>query len=173
MGGILQSDLWRFARQRPAMVFGFLVITVNLGLALFGPTIAPFPTQAPSGPALDPPGSRHWFGTDASGMDVFSRVLAARRIDFAIALVSTTIAFCLGVSLGVVSGYFAQGRPVGRAASALIMRAAELFQSFPIFVFALAPVGFSGPSLQNVIMVLAFSLFGDNLRIYLDPTNRR
>ena len=138
------------------MVFGFLVITVNLGLALFGPAIAPFPTQAPSGPALDPPGSRHWFGTDASGMDVFSRVLAAPRIDLAIALVSTTIAFCFGVSLGVVSGYFAQGRPVGRAVSALIMRAAELFQSFPIFVFALALVGFSGPSLQKVIMALAF-----------------
>lgn len=156
MDGFLESDLWRFARQRPAMVFGFLVIVVNLVLALVGPAIAPFATQAPSGPALVPPNPTHWFGTDASGMDVFSRVLAAPRIDLTIALVSTTIAFCLGVSLGVVSGYFAQGRRAGRAASALIMRTAEVFQSFPIFVFALALVGFSGPSLQNVIMALAF-----------------
>lgn len=156
MGDFLESDLWRFARQRPAMVFGFLVIAVNLVLAMVGPAIAPFATQAPSGPALEPPNATHWFGTDASGMDVLSRVLAAPRIDLTIALVSTTIAFCLGVALGVVSGYFAQGRRAGRAASALIMRTAEVFQSFPIFVFALALVGFSGPSLQNVIMALAF-----------------
>lgn len=156
MGGFLESDLLRFARQRPAMVFGLLVIVINLVLALVGPAIAPFATQAPSGPALVAPNPTHWFGTDASGMDVLSRVLAAPRIDLTIALVSTTIAFCLGVALGVVSGYFAQGRRAGRAASALIMRTAEVFQSFPVFVFALALVGFSGPSLQNVIVALAF-----------------
>ena len=48
MRGLLESDLWRFARGRPAMVLGFAVILVNFALALLGPAIAPFPTQAPA-----------------------------------------------------------------------------------------------------------------------------
>lgn len=156
MARFLPSDLWRFARERPGMIFGFIVILLNLGLALFGTLLAPFPTQAPSGDSLLAPNARHWFGTDVSGMDIFSRILAAPRIDLTIALVSTTIAFTLGVALGVVSGFFAGSQGPGRFASAAIMRAAEIFQAFPIFVFALALVGFSGPSTRNVVLALAF-----------------
>jgi peptide/nickel transport system permease protein len=89
-------------------------------------------------------------------MDIFSRVLAAPRIDLTIALVSTVIAFVCGVALGVVSGFFAQGERSGRIASALIMRIADIVQAFPMFVFALALVGLSGPSAKNVIIALAF-----------------
>jgi peptide/nickel transport system permease protein len=156
MRGLLDGDLLRFARGRPAMVFGFGVILMNLVLAAFGPSLAPFPAQAPAGGSLIPPNATHWFGTDVSGMDIFSRVLAAPRVDLTIALVSTIFAFALGVSLGVVSGFFARGRRAGRLASALIMRAAEVFQAFPIFVFALALVGFSGPGTRSVILALAF-----------------
>jgi len=154
--GFAESDLWRFARARPGMIFGFVVIVLNLFLAIAGPAIAPYPTQAPAGPSLVPPNATHWFGTDVSGMDIFSRVLAAPRIDLTIALVSTSVAFTLGVGLGVLSGFFAAGRTFGRIASAGIMRAADIFQAFPLFVFALALVGFSGPSMRNVILALAF-----------------
>ncbi len=60
------------------------------------------------------------------------------------------------MTLGVLSGFFAGGAGIGRLASGAIMRAAEIFQAFPIFVFALALVGFSGPSTRNVIFALAF-----------------
>jgi peptide/nickel transport system permease protein len=156
LDALRRSDLWRFARTRPGMVFGLIVIVLNVLLALLGPTIAPFPIQAPSGGGLIPPTRTHWFGTDVSGMDIFSRVLAAPRIDLTIALVSTAIAFGSGVGLGVISGFFAQGERPGRFASALIMRAADVVQAFPMFVFALALVGFSGPSTRNVIVALAF-----------------
>ena len=156
MRRLWDSDLWRFARLRPAIMFGLCVIIVNLCLAAIGPAIAPYPTQAPAGNSLIPPNGTHWFGTDVSGMDIFSRVLAAPRIDLTIALVSTVIAFVCGVALGVVSGFFAQGERSGRIASALIMRIADIVQAFPMFVFALALVGLSGPSAKNVIIALAF-----------------
>jgi peptide/nickel transport system permease protein len=154
--GFLDSELWRFARTRPSMIFGFVVIAINLLLALIGPLIAPFPVQAPAGASLTPPDATHWFGTDVSGLDIFSRVLAAPRVDLTIALVSTTVAFVCGVALGVLSGFFAEGTAVARFFSGAIMRAADIFQAFPLFVFALALVGFSGPSTRNVIMALAF-----------------
>ena len=150
------DDFWRFARQRPAMLLGLAVILVNIGLAVFGPLIAPWPVESPSGPSLERPSVAHPFGTDVSGLDILSRTMVAPRIDLTIALVSTTVAFALGVTLGVLSGFFARGALLGRIASAGIMRSADIFQSFPIFVFALALVGFSGPSTHNVILALAF-----------------
>lgn len=150
------SELWRFLRRRPLTMFGFVVILITILLALIGPEIAPKPTQAPAGPGLVPPGAEFWFGTDQTGMDVFSRVIAAPRIDLIIALVSTTLAFIGGVVLGVVSGFFAGEGRVPNAVSFLIMRTADILQAFPIFVFALALVGFSGPSTRNVITALAF-----------------
>ena len=156
MSHFLDSELWRFARTRPSMIFGFVVIAINLILALIGPLIAPFPIQAPAGASLIPPNATHWFGTDVSGMDIFSRVLAAPRVDLTIALVSTTVAFACGVALGVLSGFFAGGTAIARLSSGAIMRAADIFQALPLFVFALALVGFSGPSTRNVIMALAF-----------------
>jgi peptide/nickel transport system permease protein len=156
MRRFLESDLWHFARLRPAMMFGWAVIVLNLFLALVGPVIAPYPVQAPAGGSLRPPSAAHWFGTDVSGLDIFSRILAAPRIDLTIALVSTFIAFIAGVALGVVSGFFAEGERPGRIASGLIMRTADVVQAFPMFVFALALVGLSGPSTKNVIIALAF-----------------
>jgi len=150
------SDLWQFARGRPGMLIGLCIILVNFALALVGPLVAPYATEAPSSASLLSPSVHHLFGTDVSGLDIFSRVLAAPRIDLTIALISTTIAFAFGVALGVVSGFFAQAQRGGRLVSSLILRLADIVQAFPVFVFALALVGISGPSVRTVIVALAF-----------------
>lgn len=159
LGGAAREagDLWRFARTQPGFLFGLVVIVVTVFLALFGPWIAPYgPEEALSGQAVLPPNTDHWMGTDISGMDIFSRVIAAPRIDLTIALISTAVAFAAGVVLGVVSGFFAGARGLWALLSNAIMRGADIFQAFPLFIFALALVGFRGPSTQNVIVALAF-----------------
>lgn len=150
------GEFREYVARRPLMLFGAVVIVVTFVLALFGPLLVPHPTEIPAGPGLAPPSARFPFGTDAAGLDVFSRVLAAPRIDLVIALVSTIIAFVAGVVLGVLSGFFAGEGRMPNAASFLIMRTAEILQAFPVFIFALALVGFSGPSTRNVITALAF-----------------
>jgi peptide/nickel transport system permease protein len=156
MKKLMQNELWRFMRRRPLMLFGICIVTLSFFLAVFGEIIAPFPTQAPAGPSLVPPNTQFLFGTDVSGLDIFSRVIAAPRIDLTIALVSTTIAFLGGVFLGLISGFFSGHRGISNWISIGIMRTADVFQAFPIFVFALALVGFTGPSTKNVIIALAF-----------------
>jgi peptide/nickel transport system permease protein len=146
-----------FARKQPSFLIGLAIVAVTLFLALFGPLVAPYhPERALPGAGLLPPSLEHWMGTDVAGMDVFSRVIAAPRIDLAIALVSSLIAFVLGVVLGVISGFFAGAPGLGRFLSEGVMRAADILQAFPIFIFALALVGFRGPGVENVIAALAF-----------------
>ena len=146
-----------FARRRPGFIFGLVVVVATVFLAMLGPYIAPYhPERALPGAGLQPPSAQHWMGTDVSGMDVFSRVISAPRIDLAIALLATLIAFVGGVLLGVVSGFYAGARGVPRVASEAIMRGADILQAFPVFIFALALVGFRGPGTENVIVALAF-----------------
>jgi peptide/nickel transport system permease protein len=136
---------------------GLVIVLITLFLAVFGSAIAPYnPEYALPGISLTAPSVDHWMGTDVSGMDILSRVISAPRIDLTIALVSSTIAFVVGVFLGVVSGYFSGLPGPGRYFSEGIMRGADILQAFPIFIFALALVGFRGPGTENVIAALAF-----------------
>ena len=148
---------WRYASKHPSFMIGLVIVLITLFLAVFGPAIAPHnPEYALPGISLTAPSVDHWMGTDVSGMDILSRVISAPRIDLTIALVSSTIAFVVGVFLGVVSGYFSGYPGPGRYVSEGIMRGADILQAFPIFIFALALVGFRGPGTENVIAALAF-----------------
>lgn len=160
-GRAARSRAWRsfllFVRARPAFQLGLAIVAVSLFLALLGPTIAPYPPEtALPGEPLQPPSWEYPLGTDVSNMDIFSRVISAPRIDLTIALVSTAIAFAGGVLLGVISGFFGANRGVPRIVSEGIMRGADIIQAFPVFIFALALVGFRGPGMENVIAALAF-----------------
>ena len=146
-----------FIRARPAFQVGLAIVAVSLFLAVFGTAIAPYPPEtALAGDTLQPPSWRHPLGTDVSNMDILSRVISAPRIDLTIALVSTAIAFVGGVLLGVISGFFGGNRGLPRIVSEGIMRGADIIQAFPVFIFALALVGFRGPGMENVIAALAF-----------------
>jgi peptide/nickel transport system permease protein len=160
-GAAARRRAWRdfltFTRRRRSFQIGLVIVGVSLFLAVFGPEIGPYPTEtALPGAPLQPPSWRHPLGTDVSNMDIFSRVIAAPRIDLTIALVSTFIAFVIGVLLGVISGFFGGSPGVPRLISEGIMRGADIIQAFPVFIFALALVGFRGPGMENVIAALAF-----------------
>jgi peptide/nickel transport system permease protein len=151
------GSFFAFAKRRKGFMFGLVIVAVTIVLAIAGPYVGPYPPErALDGAGLLPPSFNHPMGTDVSGMDILSRVLAAPRIDLTIALVSSLIAFSAGVLLGVWSGFFAGKRGIGNIISEGIMRGADILQAFPVFVFALALVGFSGPSAGNVIAALAF-----------------
>ena len=102
-------------------------------------------------------------GTDATGMDVFSRVLYAPRVDLAIALLGTLLSAVLGVILGAIAGFYDGSGKVAGFGSAFIMRSADVVQAFPVFVFAIAVVAVLGQSIQSLVMAIAFV----NAPIYL------
>jgi peptide/nickel transport system permease protein len=151
-------------RVRPAFALGYIVVAAILLLAVFAPLVAPFdPEQANPAAYLQPPSWTHPMGTDATGMDIFSRVIYAPRIDLTIALVGTLLSAVVGVFLGAVAGYYESVGGLGAFGSGFVMRAADVLQAFPVFVFAIAVVAVLGQSLQSIIIAITFV----NAPIYL------
>lgn len=133
-------------------------------LGALAPLITPYdPVEADPAQFLQPPNVRHWFGTDAVGMDVFTRVLYAPRIDLTIAVAGTLLSAVVGCLLGAWVGYHSRGAGLRPKLSYLTMRAADVIQAFPVFVFAIALVASLGQSIQTVVLAIAFV----NIPIYL------
>lgn len=134
-----------------AVVVGGFLAFGSILLAVFGPLLAPYPPmEANPGHQLLAPSGEHWFGTDDVGMDVFSRVIAAPRIDLGIALSATVLALAIGTAIGGIAGYFRTWW------SEMIMRISDLIQSFPVFILAMVLVTITGQEIWIVVAVIAF-----------------
>jgi peptide/nickel transport system permease protein len=154
----------KIGRARPRFALGYLIVAAVVLLALLAPIIAPYdPVAADPVNFLQPPSWRHPFGTDAVGMDIFSRTIHAPRIDLTIAVAATLISAFVGTLIGAYVGFYSRERGLHAGLGYAIMRAADVLQAFPVFVFAIALVASLGQSLQTVIIAIAFV----NMPIYL------
>ncbi len=145
------------AAARPRFVIGYVIVGLVVISAIFAPVLAPYdPVTADAVRFLEPPGGEFFFGTDAVGMDVFSRVLYAPRIDLTIAVIATLISAVVGSLIGAWAGYFSRGNSFRSGLAFFIMRAADVLQAFPVFVFAIALVASLGQSLHTVVAAIAF-----------------
>ncbi len=154
----------RIALARPRYALGYAIVSLVVLLAVFAPWIAPFdPVEANSSQFLQPPDASHWLGTDAVGMDIFSRLVYAPRIDLTIAILGTMLSAVVGTGLGAWVGYYNATSGAQARLSYLTMRAADVIQAFPVFVFAIALVASLGQSIQTVVLAIAFV----NAPIYL------
>jgi peptide/nickel transport system permease protein len=141
--------LYRIAK-RPAALIGSLLLLVQLVAVLFGPLMTPYsPVEANPLETLQAPSLQHPLGTDVSGMDIFSRIVYATRINLIISIGAVGAAFLVGVPIGLLIGYY-RG-----PASGLIMRIFDFIQAFPVFVLGLALVSVLGQEIWNVAVVLA------------------
>jgi peptide/nickel transport system permease protein len=148
---IVEAPLPIPAERRRTVVFtGFGLLFLVLVLALVGPLLTKYdPVAANPTHALLPPSATHWLGTNAYGGDIYSRVVAAGRLDLFIGFVSVALGFIIATPLGALVGYSR-----GRWAT-VTMRVMDFIQSFPVFILAMALVAVRGPGTLNVILVIA------------------
>jgi ABC-type glutathione transport system ATPase component/ABC-type dipeptide/oligopeptide/nickel transport system permease subunit len=114
------------------------------------------PVLAPSDPlAMDiagrmaPPSAAHWLGQDEFGRDVLSRLLHGARISLSVSLATSAVAAIIGISAGMVGGYF------GGIAEILTVRLAEFMLAFPPILLALLVIAFTGPGTITLIVTMA------------------
>jgi peptide/nickel transport system permease protein len=154
----------RVLRQHQMFAAGYAIVFFVVLLSILAPWISPYsPITANPSDYFQSPRLSHPFGTDATGMDVFSRTIYAPRIDLTIAIGGTLVSAFFGVLIGSWTGYFQGTGGIRNVLSATVMRAADVLQAFPVFVFAIAVVAVLGQSIHAVILAIAFV----NIPIYL------
>jgi peptide/nickel transport system permease protein len=147
-------------------VFGLTVLVMMAGAALLAPQIAPWdPARQMLVKRLRPPAwearglREHPLGTDHLGRDILSRIVYGGRISLGVGLSAVTLSALIGVTLGLLAGFH------GGRADAVIMRVADVFLSIPYILLAMGVVFALGPSLLNVILVMAVTRWVQFARI--------
>lgn len=143
--------LSRFARRQPIGAASAVIMLIMVLAAVFADIIAPYsPTRNDVGPSLERPSAQHLMGTDQFGRDIFSRIVHGARISLYVGLVTTLLGTGAATILGAVSGF--RGGPVDY----LIQRLVDATQAIPPLILLIAVMVVLGPSVQNVILALAF-----------------
>lgn len=139
-------------RASPLSITGVALVAVVVLSAIFADLIAPFPKHR--GAVVDfsnfnqPPDWLNIMGTDLVGRDIFSRILYAYRISLVLAVVVLALAMPLGVTVGLLAGYFAGWRRY------VLMRLTDVFLSIPPLVLAMSIMGVLEPTLLNGMMAV-------------------
>ncbi len=142
------SRVWKRLRRSRSAWIGAALVGLCVGAALFAPVLAPHGPKAKDavGP-LAPPSRVHLLGTDADGYDVLSRVIYGSRLSLLAGVISIAMAVLLGVSAGLVAGYYGGWR------DAVVMRSVDLVLSFPGILIAILVVLVAGRSSWTPIIV--------------------
>src|SRR4051812_46058189 len=128
---------------------GALLVIAAAIAAIAGPVLVPFdPSTQQLTLRLAGPDSRHFFGLDELGRDIFARVMAGARISFLVGLMVVSVSASVGTVLGAVAGYF------GGVIDDIISRIIDVLLAFPGLLLAIALVAVLGPSLGNVLFAL-------------------
>jgi peptide/nickel transport system permease protein len=100
---------------------------------------------------LAAPDSRFWLGNDDLGRDIFARLLSGAEVSFMVAIIVTGITLALGVTLGLISGFY------GGWIDRLLMQVTDVFLAFPGILLAIAFAAVLGPGLDNLILALCLT----------------
>jgi peptide/nickel transport system permease protein len=130
--------------------FGLLILVLAILAALLAPWLAPHdPAAVALTDRLQPPlVAGHLLGTDALGQDVLSRVIYGARVSLLVGFCAVAVSGLLGVSLGLVSGFF------GNWLDAVVMRTGEIQLAFPTIILYVAVMAIVGPGLEKLIVVI-------------------
>ncbi|RJT89604.1 ABC transporter permease [Cryobacterium melibiosiphilum] len=137
-------DAWK----NPLAISGTVIVVLWLLVTVFAPWLAPFDPLAQESARLLAPNGTNWFGTDALGRDVFSRVIAGTRTSIPVAMILVVISLLFGTVLGAVAGF------LGTAVDEVIMRVTDVVLAFPSIILAMVIAAALGPSLMNAVIAL-------------------
>lgn len=146
-------------RANPLGAVGAFLILSLVVVGLFAPLIAPYGINEYSGLPAQGPSSAHWFGTDKFGNDIFSRVVNGSRISLEVGMLAVSLGVLTGLTIGATSGYF------GGWVDTVIQRFVDAAIAFPQLILLLIIVRTLGPSMRNVIIVIAIGIIPGVTRI--------
>ncbi len=124
---------------------GLWILAIVVFCAFFADLITPYPPNEQDYVAItEPPSAAHWLGTDDLGRDILARIIYGTRVSLMVGVIAVGIALMLGVSLGLVAGYF------GGKVDDVTMRIMDAVQAFPGLILALGITAALGPRFPDM-----------------------
>ena len=152
-------DFWYYFSVNRGAVLGLVVFVLLILVAIFAPLIAPFPAELQFRDSIRTPPSwlaggkpQFLIGTDEVGRDILTRLIHGSRYSLFIGFFVVTGAMLVGVTLGLIAGYFRGW------VDAMIMRVMDIILAFPSLLLALVLVAILGPGLFNAMLAIALVL---------------
>lgn len=155
------SEIWRRLKKNKTAVFGLIIISIVILLAIFADLIIPYEKVIKQNYAdrLQSPSAKYWFGTDGYGRDLFARVIHGARNSLALGFITSMTALIVGGSIGAMAGYY------GGLFEDLVMRAMDAIKAIPNTLMALAIVAALGPSMINLLIAIAIATIPTFVRV--------
>ena len=157
---IAAPSAWKRATRSGGLAVGLVLVVAIALVALLAPWVAPYDPDAQDVlMKLQGPSAEHWFGTDAFGRDVLSRVIWGARVSLFVGTVATLAGVLIGTVIGIVSGYY------GGIVDKLITAATDVLLSFPQLIMGLILVAVLGPTLFNLILAITITAVPAFIRV--------
>jgi len=146
-----RRGLASLVRQHPSVIVGGGILVLLTLVAILAPILGTVdPTAVAPARRLKPPSAEFWFGTDALGRDLYSRVVYGARVSLTVGLLTAMIASLIGLAIGLVSGFV-------RWSDGIIMRVMDGVMSIPPVLLAIALMALTRASIGNVIMAITIA----------------
>lgn len=166
---------WRRLRSDKVAMIALAVVLIMVILAIAAPAFAaltghgvntayPDTGEDASGNPVGPGVNGFWLGTDSTGRDLLVRILYGARISLFVGIVTTAIAVVLGVTIGLIAGYF------GGIIDMILARFTDAVLAFPYVLLALAIATVFGPSLTIIMILITFFSWAGIARIVRGQT---
>ena len=157
---IAAPSAWKRATRSGGLMIGLVIAAVMVIIAIAAPWLAPYdPNEQNVLLKLEPPSADHWFGTDAFGRDVLSRVIYGARISLFVGAFATLAGVLVGTVIGVVSGY------LGGMVDRIVTAATDVLLSFPQLIMGLMLVAVLGANMFNLILAIAITAVPAFIRV--------
>ena len=157
------SRIWKQYRQSWMGMIGLGILVFFVIIAVFAPLLADkcdlSPLCHPDNPALSPPSSQFWFGTDWQGRSVLSLTIWGSRVSLIVGLAATLITVVIGTGIGLVAGYY------GGWKETALMRLTDWFLVIPFLPLAIVLSVILKPSLYTVIFVIGITSWPSTARV--------
>ncbi len=147
----LRVQLPALYKRYPFAVIGAATLLLMTFIAIFAPLLATVDPQAVAPlNRLKPPSWEYWFGTDALGRDVYSRVMYGSRVSLTVGISVAVLSTVIGLAIGLITGFV-------RWIDAIVMRIMDGLMSIPSILLAIALMALTKASIENVIIAITIS----------------
>lgn len=148
--------------KKPQLQFYFAlsILLLIIGASILAPLLATYnPFEPDMASRLQPPSWQHFFGTDALGRDMFSRILYGGRASILLALAAAVLSLGIGLTVGLLCGFY--GGKIDLCFTVL----SNIFQGIPGSCFMVAIAGTFGASIKSLVLALVITSWAGFSRI--------